>query len=82
MRSGRAVLVAGDVLEPDARLCNAKMSGRPVSFGSALGKGDDPPSTSSACPEARAQSAPVLSMKNSFGNREWLRHWTVTTTLT
>jgi hypothetical protein len=54
---GRAALEAGDVLEPDTHLCNAKMSRGLVSFRSALGKEYGSPSISSASarPEARAR---------------------------
>ena len=44
---GRAVSGAGDVLKPDARLCNAKMNGGPVSLRTALGKEDGLPSIAS-----------------------------------
>jgi len=73
MRLGRAVLAVGDVLEPDVRLLQRRDE-RWWWWWSCERLGvlwrieDGSPSMSSACPEARAQSAPVVSMKNSFGD--------------
>ena len=78
---GRAVLEAGDVLEPDTHPCNAKISGGarepPECSG---GRGRLTFDIECQCVSrgaCAAQSAPVVSMKNSFGDREWPRNWSI-----